>query len=48
MAPTDVAKALGVPEEDVMAIITSGELTAKKIGTSYRIKKSALDEYLSK
>ena len=48
MGPADVAKALGVAEEDVMAIITSGELAAKKIGTSYRIKKAALDEYLSK
>jgi excisionase family DNA binding protein len=48
MAPADVAKALGVSEEDVMTIITSGELTAKKIGSSYRIKRSALDEYLSK
>jgi excisionase family DNA binding protein len=48
LAPADVAKALGVPESDVMAIIESGELAAKKIGTSYRIKKSALDEYLAK
>jgi excisionase family DNA binding protein len=48
LAPADVAKALGVPEADVMAIIESGELAAKKIGTSYRIKKSALDEYLAK
>jgi excisionase family DNA binding protein len=48
MTPGDVAKALGVSEEDVMAIIASGELAAKKIGTSHRIKRSALDEYLSK
>ena len=48
LAPADVAKALGVPDADVMAIIESGELAAKKIGTSYRIKKSALDEYLAK
>jgi excisionase family DNA binding protein len=48
LAPADVAKALGVPESDVMAIVESGELAAKKIGTSYRIKKSALDEYLAK
>jgi excisionase family DNA binding protein len=48
LAPADVAKALGVPESDVMSIIESGELAAKKIGTSYRIKKSALDEYLAK
>jgi len=48
LSPADVGKALGVSEEDVMSIITSGELTAKKIGASYRIKRAALDEYLSK
>jgi len=48
LAPSDVAQALGVPEADVMTIIESGELTAKKIGSSYRIKKSSLDEYLAK
>jgi excisionase family DNA binding protein len=31
-----------------MTIIESGELAAKKIGTSYRIRRSALDEYISK
>ena len=46
LAPADVAQALGVPEADVMTIIESGELAAKKIGSSYRIKRSALDEYL--
>lgn len=48
LAPADVAQALGVPEPDVMAIIESGELTAKKIGSSYRIKRAALDEYLAR
>ncbi|MGH8431196.1 MAG: SPFH domain-containing protein, partial [Solimonas sp.] len=48
LAPADVAKALGVPEADVMTIIESGELAAKKIGTSYRVKRSALDDYLEK
>jgi excisionase family DNA binding protein len=48
LSPADVAKALGVSEEDVMAIIQSGELAAKKIGASYRIKRSAVDVYLSK
>ena len=48
LAPADVAQALGVPEPDVMAIIESGELTAKKIGSSYRIKRSSLDEYLAR
>jgi len=48
LAPADVAKALGVPEGDVMTIIESGELAAKKIGSSYRIKRSALEEYLAR
>jgi excisionase family DNA binding protein len=48
LAPADVAKALGVPETDVMAIIASGELAAKKIGSSYRVRRAALDEYLSR
>jgi excisionase family DNA binding protein len=48
LSPADVAQALGVPESDVMTIIESGELSAKKIGASYRIKRSALDEYLAR
>jgi excisionase family DNA binding protein len=47
MTPADVAAALGVTDADVMAILDSGELKGKKIGTAWRIKKSALDEYLS-
>jgi excisionase family DNA binding protein len=47
LSPADVAKQLGVPEADVMAIIQSGELKAKKIGASYRITKAALDTYLA-
>ncbi len=47
LTPADVATALGVPEPDVMAIITSGELTAKQIGSSWRIKRSALEAYLA-
>ena len=48
LTPEDVAKALGVSDSDVMTIIQSGELAAKKIGASYRIKKAALDDYLAK
>jgi excisionase family DNA binding protein len=48
LSPADAAQALGVSEEDVMAIITSGELPAKKIGASYRIRRAALQEYLEK
>ena len=47
LAPADVAKVLGVPEPDVMAIIESGELKSKKIGASYRITRAALDAYLA-
>ena len=48
LSPEDVAKALGVPESDVMTILQSGELAGKKIGASWRVKRSALDEYLAK
>jgi len=46
LSPEQVAEALAVSEADVMAIIESGELPAKKIGSSYRIKRSALQAYL--
>ncbi|HTL44645.1 MAG TPA: SPFH and helix-turn-helix domain-containing protein [Vicinamibacterales bacterium] len=48
LSPDDVAKALGVPESDVMTILQSGELAGRKIGTSWRVKRSSLDEYLAK
>jgi excisionase family DNA binding protein len=47
LSPADVAKSIGVSEDDVMAIIQSGELSAKKIGTSYRVTRAALDKYLA-
>lgn len=43
----EAAQYLGVTEADVMAVITSGELKAKKIGSQYRITKSAIDSYLA-
>jgi excisionase family DNA binding protein len=48
LSPADAAKLLGVSEADVQAVLESGELAGKKIGTSWRIKRSAIDEYLSK
>jgi excisionase family DNA binding protein len=48
LSPEDAAKRLGVPERDVLAIIGSGELVAKKIGASHRIKRSELEAYLSR
>jgi excisionase family DNA binding protein len=46
LTPAAVAKIVGVSEEDVLAAITAGELRARKIGASWRIKRSALDEFL--
>ena len=47
MTLSEAAAYIRVGEEDVLAIIQSGELKAKKIGTSYRISKKAVDEFLS-
>jgi excisionase family DNA binding protein len=45
--PASVARILGVSEADVMEEITSGNLTAKKIGSSYRVTRASLDAFLS-
>jgi excisionase family DNA binding protein len=47
MTLSEAAAYIRVGEEDILAIIKSGELKAKKIGTSYRISKKAIDEYLA-
>ncbi|HTM33986.1 MAG TPA: SPFH and helix-turn-helix domain-containing protein [Vicinamibacterales bacterium] len=46
LSPADAAKALGVSETDVMAVLESGELKGKKIGSSWRISRSALTTYM--
>jgi excisionase family DNA binding protein len=46
LSPADAAKALGVSEADVMAVLESGELKGKKIGSSWRISRSALTTYM--
>jgi excisionase family DNA binding protein len=48
LSPAEAAQALGVSPEDVMTIIASGELQAKKIGATYRIRRAALQEYVEK
>jgi excisionase family DNA binding protein len=48
MTVSDVAGILKCGEEDVLALITSGEIKAKKIGTSYRVGKESLQAYLNK
>ncbi len=47
LSPADAAKVLGVSETDVMAVLDSGELKGKKIGTTWRISRTALNSYLS-
>ncbi|HFD40559.1 MAG TPA: helix-turn-helix domain-containing protein [Anaerolineae bacterium] len=47
MTLSEAAAYIRVGEEDVLSIIQSGELKAKKIGSSYRISKKAIDEYLA-
>jgi excisionase family DNA binding protein len=48
LSPGDVANILKVSEGDVIATIESGELRAKKIGSTYRITRAALDEFFAK
>jgi excisionase family DNA binding protein len=42
----DVARLLGVSETDVLATLEKGELKGKKIGSTWRVTKAALDQYL--
>jgi excisionase family DNA binding protein len=43
----DAAQALGVSEADVVAVLESGELKGKKIGSTWRISRAALTSYLN-
>lgn len=46
MTPAEAAAILRVSEEDVKAAIEAGDLKARKLGSAYRISKSALEEFL--
>lgn len=46
LSVAEAAKLLGVSEDDVMASLTAGDLKGKKIGSTYRITRAALDEFL--
>ncbi len=46
MTPAEVAKVLKVSEEDVKAAIDAGELSARKVGSAFRISKNALEKFL--
>jgi excisionase family DNA binding protein len=43
----EAAQALGVSDADVVAVLESGELKGKKIGSTWRISRAALTEYLN-
>jgi len=47
LTPTDVARALAVSEADVLATLENGELKGRKIGSAWRITKTALDAFLN-
>jgi excisionase family DNA binding protein len=44
--PEQTAQLLGVSVEDVMAAINAGDLKARKMGSAWRIAKSALEAFL--
>jgi excisionase family DNA binding protein len=46
LSPADAAKLLGVGESDVIAALTDGSLKGKRIGTAWRITRSAIEEFL--
>jgi len=46
LTPADAAKELGVTEQDLLQTLESGELKGKKIGSAWRITRSALDDFL--
>src|SRR5262245_46792491 len=47
MSTAEAAQALGVAETDVLAVLESGELKGKKIGTTWRIPRAALTSYMA-
>ncbi len=47
MNPAQAAAYLQVSEADIIQMIESGDLKAKKIGSQYRISKAVIDEYLA-
>jgi excisionase family DNA binding protein len=47
LTPADAAKVLGVTEADVLQTLEAGDLKGKKIGSTWRITKTALDQFLN-
>lgn len=47
MGVTEAAEYIGVEIEDVVELCASGELKARKIGSKYRISKTAIDTFMN-
>ncbi len=47
MSPAEAAQVLGVTEADVTASLEAGDLKGKRIGSAWRITKTALDTFLA-
>ncbi len=47
LSPIDAAKLLGVSEADVLATLEAGDLKGKKIGATWRITRTAIDQFLA-
>ena len=47
LTPAQIAQTLGVSEADVVATLEAGDLKGKKIGSSWRVTRAALDAYLA-
>src|SRR4051794_15002056 len=46
VSPADAAQALGVAEADVIASLEAGDLKGRKIGTQWRITRTALRDFI--
>ncbi len=47
LSPAEAAQVLGVTEADVLQSLDAGELKGKKIGSSWRITRAAIDAFLN-
>jgi excisionase family DNA binding protein len=46
LTPADAAKLLGVTEADVVASLEAGELKGRRIGSQWRVARSAIDQFM--
>lgn len=47
LSPAEAAQELGVSEADVLQTLEAGELKGKKIGSTWRISRAALDQFIN-